>query len=232
METMQNKPTLMEGRLIYLMIVIFLIQTLYPLSVGESVIRLVGFQMLYLIMIVAGILVVRDSPRNFIVLVILGILWAISGVAFALNPNPLTILFAYATIAMYQGMVAWVLLLYIFSARVVNRDVIYATISVYLLLGAVFVGIFGIIETITFAQTGVHAFADAQVGADEMFPWQHFVFYSYATLTTLGYGDIIPTNLWARSFASLEAIIGVLFTTIVIARLVGLYSASEQAELN
>jgi hypothetical protein len=113
---------------------------------------------------------------------------------------------------------------------VVNRDVIYATIAVYLLIGAVFVGIFGVIEELSMWQTGLHAFSDAQVAADTVFPWQHLVFYSYATLTTLGYGDITPVSLWARSFASLEAIIGVLFTTVVIARLVGMYSISEIEE--
>ncbi|MCZ6631886.1 MAG: ion channel [bacterium] len=48
--------------------------------------------------------------------------------------------------------------------------------------------------------------------------------YSYATLTTLGYGDITPTTLWAGSFAGLEAIVGVLYIAILMARLVGLYA--------
>ena len=47
------------------------------------------------------------------------------------------------------------------------------------------------------------------------------------TLTTLGYGDIVPVTLWARSLVSLEAIIGVLYVTIILARLVGLYIASD-----
>ena len=87
--------------------------------------------------------------------------------------------------------------------------------------------IYGIIEGITFSQTGQHAFSDPTAVPGEIFPWQNFVYYSYATLTTLGYGDVLPVTLWARSFASVEAIIGVLYITIIMARLVGLYAAGE-----
>jgi hypothetical protein len=94
----------------------------------------------------------------------------------------------------------------------------------------VFVPIYGFVETITFTQTGMHAFADSLVPAREVFPWQHFVYYSYATLTTLGYGDILPISLWARSMAAVEAVIGVLYVTIIMARLVSLYSTGQTEE--
>jgi len=60
-----------------------------------------------------------------------------------------------------------------------------------------------------------------------VFPWQTLVYYSYATLTTLGYGDILPATFWARSAASFEAVVGVLYTAVIVARLVGLYAAKE-----
>ncbi|MEO1286143.1 MAG: potassium channel family protein [Chloroflexota bacterium] len=227
-----KERNIMQGRVIYLLIIIFALQTFYPFTFTDELWKLITFQMGYLLMIVAGILVVQDSPKQVIILVGLGIFWGVSGLAFVLNPVTLTFLLAYISIALYQAMVAWILTLYIFTSRVVNRDVIYATICVYMLIGAVFVGIYGTIETITFSQTRMHAFADPQVAPDEIFPWQNLVYYSYVTLTTLGYGDILPVHPWARSFATLESIIGVLFTTIVIARLIGIYSSSEQKEPN
>jgi voltage-gated potassium channel Kch len=48
-------------------------------------------------------------------------------------------------------------------------------------------------------------------------------YFSYVTLTTLGYGDITPILPAARSVTILEAILGQLYLTIVLARLVGLY---------
>jgi hypothetical protein len=49
------------------------------------------------------------------------------------------------------------------------------------------------------------------------------MYYSYVTLTTLGYGDITPASSYARSSAVLEAMTGVLYMAILVARLVSLY---------
>ena len=53
-----------------------------------------------------------------------------------------------------------------------------------------------------------------------------FLYYSFSTLTTLGYGDIAPVSRHARVFASMEAITGVLYVALLIARLVGMYARS------
>lgn len=45
------------------------------------------------------------------------------------------------------------------------------------------------------------------------------------TLTTLGYGDILPATMLAKAAVSIQAIIGVMYLTIIMARLVSLYSA-------
>ena len=221
---MPHKP----GRIVYVLIMVTLIQTLYPITGDGSTLTLVIFQSFYLLLIIAGIFVARDSPRNLRILIGLGLLWILSGIAFALNPTEtLTQLAAYISIGVYQGAIAIILLQYVFQTRQVSRDVLYAASAVYLLIGAVFVAIYGSIETLTIAQTGLHAFSDGLVAKGEFFPWQNFVYFSYTTLTTLGYGDIQPVTMWARSFATLEAIIGVLYTTVIIARLVGLYASGE-----
>jgi Ion channel len=55
-------------------------------------------------------------------------------------------------------------------------------------------------------------------------------YYSFITLTTVGYGDITPQNSLAMSLANIEAIIGQLFPAIIIARLVGLYEAEKKED--
>ena len=49
------------------------------------------------------------------------------------------------------------------------------------------------------------------------------VYYSFVTLTTLGYGDIVPVSPSARALATLEALTGQLYLTVLVARLVGLH---------
>ncbi len=53
------------------------------------------------------------------------------------------------------------------------------------------------------------------------------MYYSFTTLTTLGYGDIVPLNRLAMVLSNLESIIGILFPAVFIARLVSLYSVQE-----
>ena len=55
--------------------------------------------------------------------------------------------------------------------------------------------------------------------------WDQLLYFSFTTLTTLGYGDIAPLSPIARIWTVFEAIFGTLFLAILIARLVGLYKA-------
>jgi hypothetical protein len=59
---------------------------------------------------------------------------------------------------------------------------------------------------------------------------QKLNYFSFITLTTLGYGDITPQHPIAMSLANMEAIIGQLFPAIVIARLVGLYESEKKED--
>jgi len=55
-------------------------------------------------------------------------------------------------------------------------------------------------------------------------------YFSYVTLTTLGYGDISPVSPWARMLAILEALTGTLFLAVLISRLVGTYRSRADRE--
>ena len=56
-------------------------------------------------------------------------------------------------------------------------------------------------------------------------PVEHLLYYSFVTLTTLGYGDVTPVHAVARTLAYLEAVIGQLYIAVLIASLVGRYRA-------
>jgi hypothetical protein len=51
---------------------------------------------------------------------------------------------------------------------------------------------------------------------------EHFIYFSFVTLSTVGYGDIVPLHPVSRSLATLEALIGQLYPTIFIGRLLSL----------
>ncbi|MEI6200878.1 MAG: potassium channel family protein, partial [Enhydrobacter sp.] len=52
------------------------------------------------------------------------------------------------------------------------------------------------------------------------------VYFSFATLTTVGYGDIVPVHPFARSLSNLEAILGQLYPATLLARMVSLHVGS------
>jgi voltage-gated potassium channel len=117
---------------------------------------------------------------------------------------------AYATI---------IILSYVFSEKKISADVIFAAISGYFLIGLMWAFIFSALE---FLIPG--SFQGPQVEASRL---SHAYYYSFTTLTTLGYGDITPVSAPARSFSFLEAIMGQLYLAILIAGLVGKYIAQS-----
>jgi hypothetical protein len=55
-------------------------------------------------------------------------------------------------------------------------------------------------------------------------------YFSFITLSTVGYGDIIPVSRIARWLPAMEAMTGLLYVAVLIARLVSLYSAPGSAD--
>lgn len=230
--TQKHSQSIVEGRVIYILILIVIVQSIYPITASKSVIAVIVYQTLYAGLLVAGILVTQINQWLTRSLVFSGIMWMIVGSVYAFNQEAVwALVLGYVVIGVFQLAVALVLLRFILTSVKVTRDVLYAAAAVYLLLGAVFVPTYGLIDTITVVQTGQNAFVDSAFTGDVMFiPWQTFIYYSYVTITTLGYGDILPVTMWARSAVALEAMIGVLYTTVIIARLVGIYATDTEVK--
>ena len=61
------------------------------------------------------------------------------------------------------------------------------------------------------------------VGPMETITSNQFLYYSLTTITTLGYGDITPATPFARIWSTMEAVTGVFYMAVLVARLVSLY---------
>lgn len=106
-----------------------------------------------------------------------------------------------------------------FLARSVTRDTLKGGIAAYLLLGLLWGVAYDLIYSFDQA-----AFAGISLDRHQ----GDLLHLSFTTLTTLGYGDIHPISGIARVVADLEAVVGVLYPSILIARLVSLYETSQQ----
>jgi Ion channel len=108
------------------------------------------------------------------------------------------------------------------GARVVDREHLYAGLSAYLLAGIFFGVFYWVLE-----RTWPGSLAVPGEGAQSNFSLPVAIYYSFVTLTTLGYGDIVPRSDAVRGLAIMEAVAGQLYLAVMIARLVSLYASGE-----
>ncbi len=114
------------------------------------------------------------------------------------------------------------ILRFVLTERRVNSNVIFAAISVYLLIGIVFGIVFSWL-----AYANEDAFIPPQVvdtGDSALF------YYSYVTLTSLGLGDISPATEATRALTVVEGLMGQIYLVVLIARLVALHITRRQSE--
>lgn len=210
-----------KGKVIYLLALIVLVQFGYPITAYGTV-ALILYQITYASTIFVGILLGRDSPWHTTFLAVTGIGYLIISQFYVFNPGATwAVIMTYLALIPYLGMLVWILGRFLVVADTINRDVIYAAIALYLLIGAVFVPVYGLLDFLVPGSFRDGSYPDASV------QWQQLVYYSYTTLTSTGYGEILPISWWARSIANLEMVAGGLYITIVMSRLVGLYKSEK-----
>ncbi len=111
------------------------------------------------------------------------------------------------------------------SARV-TRQHVYAALSAYLIAGH-FCGLLYV--AIDRIQPGSFQVAGA---ASQPLELATAIYFSFVTLTTLGYGDVVPVANAARGVVVVEAVVGQLYLAVLVARLVGLHSQSTRGPGN
>lgn len=124
--------------------------------------------------------------------------------------------------ALFQALVVGAVLAHVFKSTRITRETIAGAICAYLLIGAMWAHVFSIVENVSpgsFADNSIEA--DAASGPEPIRDQSdRFTYFSFVTLTTLGYGDVTPLTRPAKNLAALEAIFGQLYLAVLIARLV------------
>ena len=140
------------------------------------------------------------------------------------TPGRILDLLGHALLATFYGFTAAVFLKHIlFSHGLrVKRATLYESACVYLLLGLFWGTLYSFMEHLS-----PGSFHLDPALADRHLDWSDFLYHSFVTLTTLGYGDLVPVAPMARSLTLLEAVVGVFYVTALVARLVSIYRPEE-----
>ena len=172
------------------------------------------------IILLAAIFSVSSNKAQFITALILGvppILLSLLVQDFT-NQNLLlaSCFFRFA----FFAFIIFVYLFYILTSNKITRDTLFGAISIYFLMGLAWMHLYSALE-ILFPGSFQGVYEAGQSYSHDFL--SNFMYFSYVTLSTLGYGDLIPVSLPAKTFSILEAMFGQLYLAILIARLIGLH---------
>lgn len=117
---------------------------------------------------------------------------------------------------LFFGFVVYSILKHIIETDIVTREIIFAAIVSYLLLAIAWAYGYAILEQVFPGSFNVFE------GRPETFRYNS-LYFSFVTITTLGYGDIVPLTQKASSMAIVEALVGQIYMVVLVAWLVGMY---------
>ena len=207
-----------EGRFSFLFAALVLLLAVYPYIPDSDLGTFLG-GMISLLLCLASVWALRTRRRIFLGSVLLAVLVVVADATAMVGAgrgNPLVeaaflAFYLYTTVAVFLEAIA---------SRRVTADSIVGILSVYLLIGVTFATLYDLLETLNPGSFHVSNGA----GEAAYLGFKPLLYYSFMTLTTVGYGDITPVTYQTQSLALIEGTTGVLYVAVLVARIVGLYS--------
>jgi len=206
------------GRCTWLLGALILLLVVYPM-VGTSWSWMLLIGVLNTAVLISGALAASKARRTMIMAfgfalpaLALEWLWVVS---FDRDIGLLSIV----TLMLFYVFTIWHLVAYVLKPGAVTGNKLHGAISAFLMLGLFWAFFYQLIEMLLPGSFVNLAEQHQQTTAE----WRQFVFFSFTTLTTTGYGDIVPVKGHAQSATILEQLMGTLYVAILIARLAGLY---------
>jgi hypothetical protein len=220
-----EKFTHVEGKFLYLLIALLALFVVYPFFQGSPIATIV-LDILLLTMLVAGIYTVFDKKILLVVALLLAIPMFGGRWANYFYTDPVLLEIDYSFGAMFFLFNAITISSYVLRQKNVTHDMIFGAVCGYLLVGVSWAFTYSFLAF--FEPESFSMAASGPTNEGDVLP--DFFYYSFVTLTTLGYGDITPVGPFARSLSTLEAIIGQIYLTVLVARLVGVHISQSYAK--
>lgn len=190
--------------------------------VCAPVVRLASFGRLLVdlalvVLVLTGVAAVAQSRAMRGALGGLALATLVTRLAFVRDPSTEETLLGALTALAFFGVLAFVVARRVFRDGEVDLHRILGAVALYLVLGLTWSFAY---EALVLVDPGAFAFATPPATAVEL--KSDLMYFSFVTLTTVGYGDVTPLHPFARSLAMVEALAGQLFLAVTLARLVAL----------
>jgi hypothetical protein len=119
----------------------------------------------------------------------------------------------------FDVVIVVVIFRHVFAKEEANSETIFGALCIYLLVGFSFASVYGLISV--FEPNAFYL--DPHANLHQIPDRFDFIYYSFGTMTSLGASGITPVTAQARAVSVLEAILGVLYLAVLVARLMGAY---------
>ena len=167
------------------------------------------------IVFIAAIYAIGHKTHHLVISVLLALPMLVSVWTSFLYRNIHLFIIGEIFAALFIGFTILRMIQFIFNEKEVSKEVIYAAVIVYLLMAMMWSFAYALLEYVypdSFSYPG-------GPGEDTF----RFLYFSFVTITTLGYGDITPLTRKASSLVMLEAVTGQMYLVVVVAWLVGMH---------
>lgn len=216
----QSKRSDLSGRFNYLLISLLLILGAYPYVSGPEHVREAILQLFISGAFLSAVYAMSDHHRRFMTAIILGLPGIVMSIKNFFHPTEFTTNLELAVLLPFYIYTIIIIMKSVLTSRKVTNETLIGAACIYLLMGITWGDAYTYLEKV---RPNSFSFNESlEVTGD--IRWSYFMYFSFSTLTTLGYGDVTPRTPQARSLTSLEAAAGVLYVAILISRLVALYS--------
>jgi hypothetical protein len=196
---------------VMLLLLLFFVFILVP-SMSHGMRGEIFIKIVYSFILFTGILSVARQKKFVIIVSILAVIGFFLNWLSEVYPTTPVLIANDLAIIFFNSFFALVILIKTFQPGEITYHRIEGSIVVYLLAGLIFAYIFHAV----YLFAGITSFNNIKGNLKE------FLYFSFTSLTTMGYGDVTPVHPLARSLANLEALIGQLYPAILIARLVSM----------
>jgi hypothetical protein len=170
------------------------------------------------------IVVMLSQRRGAIMAILLGLASTLASLSFGTEWSPIaaSVLRRGGNILTFSAL-SWVVAHAVYAPGRITFHRLQGAVVVYLNLGLIFASAFSLIWELSPA-----TFANLPAATGGPGELATMLYFSLTTLTTTGYGDIVAIDPFARSLASLEAVVGQFYLAITVARLVTLELADRR----
>ena len=201
----------------YLLASIILVFFIGPVAFDYGLLSIVNLEILFLVILIFSIFLHQHDSKLFKVTVASLIIILINILFFDNNQSVsqyfLKILIVSITIVE--------LFREIFKTKIIDSHIISSAISIYVLVGIFWYLLFMFLLMIDPDSFDIRNFNPEMVSID-------IIYFSFTTLTTLGYGDITPLSYTAKMWSITEAMMGVMFLAVMISRVVSLFGSKKK----